>query len=94
MRKKHPTSNIQHRTPNGGVGERLSAIGCWLLDVGCWLLIFFISVCPAAYGATNAAAIPEVSAPPTVTSENPRELYNAGTEKLRAGKLSDAETLL
>src|ERR1019366_3667922 len=94
MKEKHPTTNIQHRTPNGGVGERLSAIGCWLLDAGCWMLIFFISVCPAAYGATNAVAIPEVSAPPTVTSENPRELYNAGTEKLRAGKLSDAETLL
>ena len=87
MRKKHPTSNIEQPTSNGGAGGRLSAIGCWLL-------IFFISVCPAAYGATNAAAIPEVSAPPTVTSENPRELYNAGTEKLRAGKLSDAETLL
>ena len=87
MKEKHPTTSIQHRTPNDGVGERLSAIGCWLL-------IFFISVCPAAYGATNAAAIPEVSVPPPVTSENPRELYNAGTEKLRAGKLSDAETLL
>jgi len=94
MKEKHPTTNIQHRTPNGGVGERLSAIGCWLFDVRCWMLFFSISVCLSAFGATNAAAIPEVSAPPTVTSENPRELYNAGTEKLRAGKLSDAETLL
>src|ERR1035437_2102078 len=94
MKEKHPTTNIQHRTPHGGVGERLSAIGCWLFDVRCWMLFFSISVCLSAFGATNAAAIPEVSAPPTVTSENPRELYNAGTEKLRAGKLSDAETLL
>ena len=37
MKGKHPTSNIQHRTPNGGVGERLSAIGCWLFDVRCWM---------------------------------------------------------
>ena len=94
MKGKHPTSNIEQPTSNGGAGGRLSAIGCWLLDVGCWLLIFFISVCPAAYGATNAAAIPEVSVPPPVVGGNPRELYNAGTEKLRAGKLSDAETLL
>jgi tetratricopeptide (TPR) repeat protein len=53
---------------------------------------FFIG--GAAFGATVAAVISENSVPPTTASENPRELYNAGTEKLRAGKLSDAETLL
>ena len=94
MKGKHSTTNIQHRTPDGGVGGRLSAIGCWLFDVRSWMLFFSISVCLSAFGATNAAAIPEVSVPPTVTSENPREFYNAGTEKLRAGKLSDAEMLL
>jgi tetratricopeptide (TPR) repeat protein len=47
-----------------------------------------------AFGATVAAVISENSLTPTTASENPRELYNAGTEKLRAGKLSDAETLL
>jgi transposase-like protein len=94
MKGKHPTSNIEQPTSNGGAGGRLSAIGCWLFDVRCWMLFFSISVCLSAFGATNAAAIPEVSVPPTVTSENPREFYNAGTEKLRAGKLSDAEMLL
>ena len=94
MKGKHPTSNIEQPTSNGGAGGRLSAIGCWLFDVRCWMLFFSISVCLSAFGATNAAAITEVSVPPTVPSENPREFYNAGTEKLRAGKLSDAEMLL
>jgi tetratricopeptide (TPR) repeat protein len=53
---------------------------------------FFIG--SAAFGATVAAVVSENSVPPVAASENPRELYNAGTEKLRAGKLSDAETLL
>jgi tetratricopeptide (TPR) repeat protein len=48
----------------------------------------------AAFGATGATSGSEDSVPPMVVDENPRELYNAGTEKLRAGKLSDAEDLL
>src|ERR1039458_7988876 len=30
---KHPTINIQHRTPNGRHSRNQ-----WMLDVGCWLL--------------------------------------------------------
>ena len=59
------------------------------------LLIFFAAIFSGikALGADGAAAS-ENPAPAIVANENPRELYNAGTEKLRAGKLGDAETLL
>jgi hypothetical protein len=64
-----------------------------MLVVGCWVLFF--NICPAAFGSTNNASKADILvSPPPVTSENPRALYNAGTEKLRAGKLGDAETLL
>jgi hypothetical protein len=39
---KHPTPNIQHRTPNGASDRRLRLlsldVGCWVLGVGCWVL--------------------------------------------------------
>jgi tetratricopeptide (TPR) repeat protein len=53
-----------------------------------------ISICGAAFGAAVATVNSDDSIPPVTAGENPRELYNAGTEKLRAGKLTDAETLL
>jgi tetratricopeptide (TPR) repeat protein len=59
------------------------------------MLVFFISLCPAVFGSTNDATNADDSiSSPRVAGENSRALYNAGTEKLRAGKLNDAETLL
>jgi hypothetical protein len=58
------------------------------------LFLSFI-ICASASGTTTGATNNDISiSPPPVTGENPRELYNAGTEKLSAGKLTDAETLL
>ena len=59
------------------------------------MLIFSCFICSSVFGATNetANATNSISLP-LVTSENPRTLYNAGTDLLRAGKLGDAETLL
>jgi hypothetical protein len=93
--KRHPTSNIQRRTPNGRWSSARAIIGCWVLDVGCWMLFFSFFLFPAAHGSTNATTNAEVFiSPPPVQSETPRGFYNAGTEKLRAGKLDEAETLL
>ena len=95
MRGKHPTSNIQHPTPNARAGGRPPANGRWMLDVGCWMFLFLISLCPVALGSTNDATNGDNSiSPPRVVQETGRGFYNAGTEKLRAGKWSDAETLL
>ena len=59
------------------------------------MFAFFFSLCPVATASTNEATTADISiSPPPVASENPRELYNAGTEKLRAGKLNESETLL
>jgi hypothetical protein len=33
VQNEHPTTNIQHRTPNG-----CHSGGKWMFDVGCWLL--------------------------------------------------------
>ena len=49
----------------------------------------------AAPGETNNAATADnFISPPPVTIETARGFYNAGTEKLRAKKWDDAETLL
>jgi hypothetical protein len=32
---KHPTTNIQHRTPNVRRAAALGFTGCWMFDVGC-----------------------------------------------------------
>jgi tetratricopeptide (TPR) repeat protein len=54
--------------------------------------IFFAG---AVFGATiDSTNADDSISPSPVASGNPRELYNAGTEKLRAGKLNDAESLL
>lgn len=66
-----------------------------MLNVQCWMLFFSICVCPAASGSTNDALIADNPiSPPPAQNETARGFYNAGTEKLRAGKLDDAETLL
>jgi hypothetical protein len=65
-----------------------------MLVIGCWLLFFSTCTCPAS-GSTNDAPIADNSiSPPPAQNETARGLYNAGTDLLRAGKLSDAETLL
>ena len=95
MKGKHSTFNIQHRTFIGRWSSASAFIGCWLFDVGCWLLVFFITLCPAAFASTNEATHGDNSiSPPRVGQETARGFYNAGTEKLRAGKWSDAESLL
>jgi tetratricopeptide (TPR) repeat protein len=50
---------------------------------------------PAAGAATNATtnAVAPIAAP-TIEPQTARACYNVGTEKLRAGKFNDAETLL
>jgi hypothetical protein len=93
MKGKHSTSNIQPRTPNGGASEGPSAIGCWKFSVGGSMLVFSFIVLSAALGATNDAPDASRSTPPE-QSETARGFYNAGTEKLQAGKLNDAEALL
>jgi tetratricopeptide (TPR) repeat protein len=59
------------------------------------MFLLFFSLCPPAFCSTNDAPIAEnFISPPPAQNETARGLYNAGTEQLRAGKLSDAETLL
>lgn len=54
-----------------------------------------MSVISAAPVSTNFATSPEISiSPPPVPRPTARGFYNAGTEKLLAGKWDDAETLL
>jgi hypothetical protein len=95
MKGKHPTSNIQHPTLNDRWSSARASIGCWMLNVECWMFCFSLLICSLASGAISGTTNTDNSiSPPPVVSENPRALYNAGTEKLRAGKLSGAETLL
>jgi hypothetical protein len=59
------------------------------------MLIFSFFLFPAAHGAISDPTNADVSiSPPPAQNETARQFYNAGTEKLRAGKLADAETLL
>ncbi len=95
MKGKLSTFTIQRRTSRGRWRSNRSFIGSWALNIECSMLFFFTGICPPVFGSTNNAAIADISiSPPPVASENPRALYNAGTEKLRAGKLSESETLL
>jgi hypothetical protein len=43
MRGKHPTSNIQHPTPNKRPNRNQ-----WMFDVGCWLLDVPNYSCPVS----------------------------------------------
>jgi hypothetical protein len=88
MKGKHPTSNIQHRTPKGGVGGQSSVNGFWMF-------LLSLSLCPAVFGSTNEAANADnFISPPPVVQATARGFYNAGTERLLAGKFDDAEMLL
>ena len=59
--------------------------------------MFFLclSLCPAAFGSTNGATNADnFISPPPVVQATARGFYNAGTERLLAGKFDDAEMLL
>jgi hypothetical protein len=61
------------------------------------MLIFSaeISIGHTAFASTSLETNADILIPPpALQPETGRELYNAGTEKLRAGKWNDAETLL
>ncbi len=91
--EKHSTSNIQQPT---SIGRGVSAhryLGCRMLVVGCWLFAL-LGYCPSLFGSTNEITFPDDSPPQILTGQNARELYNFGTQQLRAGKLGDAEMLL
>ncbi len=93
MKGKHSISNIQHPTSKVRWSSVRAIIGCSKLNVECWMLL--LSLCPTAFGSTNDAPDTDNFIPsPPVMHETARGFYNAGTEQLRAGKLSDAETLL
>jgi hypothetical protein len=88
MKGEHSTSNIQHPTPKGGAGGQPSVNGCWMF-------FLCLSLCPAAFGSTNDVTNPDkFTSPPPVVQATARGFYNAGTERLLAGKFDDAEMLL
>jgi tetratricopeptide (TPR) repeat protein len=59
------------------------------------MLVFSFIILSTALGAPNNSTNADVSISPLpVLRETARGFYNAGTERLRAGKLDDAETLL
>ena len=88
MRGKHSTFNIQHRTSKVGADGRALANGGWIF-------LFLISLGSVALGSANDTTNADnFIPPPRAAQETARGFYNAGTEKLRAGKLNDAETLL
>jgi hypothetical protein len=61
------------------------------------MLVFLaeIFIAGAAFGSTSDETnTDKFIVPPPMQNETARGFYNAGTEKLRAGKLDDAETLL
>jgi len=49
---------------------------------------------PLLLAACALAATPSVNAPEPATPATPREFFNAGTQKLREGKLREAEAFL
>ena len=92
MSGKHPTFNMQHPKSQSESGGCVSGIECPRLGVR-GSLFFFLVLGLAAFGATNDSVAPEVPAVKPEVGDTARELYNAGTARLRAGKLDDAETL-
>src|ERR1035437_2146480 len=50
---KHPTSNIQPRTPNGGISRAFASleVGCSRLDVRCFFFSLFLLLCFPARAA-------------------------------------------
>ena len=59
------------------------------------MFLLCLGLCPAALGSTNDTAHPgDFISPPPVATVTARGFYNAGTDRLLAGKFDDAETLL
>ena len=54
----------------------------------------FVAITFAAIGLASCRASAAAEAPPPALPSTPREFFNAGTAKLRAGKLREAESLL
>ena len=94
MKGKHSTFNLEYRTSNDRWSPGRAHVSRWALNVECWMFLLFLSLCPIAFGVTNDATNADNSVSPRGVTETAREFYNAGTEKLRAGKWGDAETLL
>jgi hypothetical protein len=66
-----------------------------MFDVRCSLFFFLFGICPVAFGASSETKNADAAiSPPPAQTETARGFYNAGTEKLRAGKLGDAELFL
>lgn len=87
---KHRTSNSEHRTSKFPQDARSCVFRCWMLGVGCSLFLFLsLTALGTLDPATNVVELP---AP--IVLETARGFYNAGAQKLRAGKLSEAETFL
>ena len=95
MNGKHPTFNIQYPT---SIDRWLAAhafLGRSMLNVECWMFLLFFCLCPVVFGSPNDATNTDnFISPPPVVNETARGFYNAGTERLLAGKFDDAETLL
>jgi tetratricopeptide (TPR) repeat protein len=87
MKWEHRTSSIEHPTPDG----RWTAAR---VNIRSSMFVFFLAFCLTSFGSTNEPPVADDPNPSPVADQNARELYNAGTLKLRAGKLDDAEMLL
>jgi hypothetical protein len=95
MKGKHSTFNIQQPTAFGRWSSARAIIGCSMLNVECWMSFLCFSLCPEAFGSTNDTTNTDnFISPPPVVRETALGFYNAGTERLLAGKFDDAETLL
>lgn len=72
--RKHPTSNIQHRTANFPAPSEIHPldVGCWMLDVGCSIVVLLFLCALHA----SAAAI--------------TDRFNAGLEAYQAGDFAQA----
>src|SRR5476649_2473310 len=74
---EHPTSNIQHPTPNKIGARCLPRIGCWMLDVRCWMF-FTISLLFAGCAHFQ----PQPLAPEKTAAQlDARRLDDAGLKK-------------
>jgi hypothetical protein len=66
-----------------------------MLNVEYWMFVLCLSLCPVALGSTNdATTTDKFVSPPPGAHGTAREFFNAGTERLLAGKWDDAEELL
>lgn len=95
MKNNFSTFRVRHRNSDGGTGAgRPAQANRWFI-AGCWLILSLATPGPAGAASVNETADADTAASaPAIADMNSRELYNAGTEKLRAGKWDDAESLL